>query len=105
MSADKREKEKLAKLAGHDWYSFADLQALGVITNWQTMASWQRDHGFPTGRLFGPNSGRWSRSEINAWLASRPVARAEFEDAGAPPSPPHRGAKSPPRDPAAGDAT
>jgi len=58
-----------------EWLSLADLQALGVITNWQTLKLWQEYYGFPLGRKLGPNSRRWSRDEVDTWLASRPVER------------------------------
>jgi hypothetical protein len=75
------QQEDAARRRAHaEWLSFADLQALGVIPNWTTLLAWQKDFGFPVGRLLGPNSRRWSRQEINVWLASRPVARADFGD-------------------------
>jgi hypothetical protein len=66
------------------WLSFNDLKRAGVVPNWQTLRSWQKDLkiGFPPGRLFGPNSRRWNKQhEIDPWLASRPTARSDFEDA------------------------
>ncbi len=58
-----------------DWLSFDDLQAMGVVSNWQTLADWQEKYGFPSGRLFGPNTRRWNRQhEIEPWLQSRPTA-------------------------------
>lgn len=57
------------------WLSFEDLKRSGTVPNWQTLRSWQDTLGFPLGRMLGPNSRRWARSEIVAWLAQRPVAR------------------------------
>jgi hypothetical protein len=67
--------DEAVKRAARLWLSFADLQAEGVTTNWQTLSVWVRNEGFPPGRLFGPNSRRWTREEINEWLASRPTTR------------------------------
>jgi hypothetical protein len=66
-----------------DWLSFNDLKRAGVVPNWPTLLAWQRDPKirFPLGRLFGPNTRRWDKQkEIDPWLASRPVTRADFED-------------------------
>ena len=59
-----------------EWLSFKDLQDAGILTNWQTLKLWQQNCGFPVGKLFGPNSRRWSKSEIDAWIASRPERAA-----------------------------
>jgi hypothetical protein len=67
-----------------EWLSFADLQAAGIVKNWQTLKNWQKDAKvrFPIGVLFAPNSRRWSRQRhIEPWLASRPVERDAFEGA------------------------
>ena len=64
--------------AGLDvWLSFRDLQKAGVVKNWPTLLSWQDDPkiAFPRGRLFGPNSRRWRKTEIDAWIELRPVSR------------------------------
>jgi predicted DNA-binding transcriptional regulator AlpA len=52
---------------------FADLKAAGIVRNRVTLARWQQLHGFPLGRLLGPNTRTWSPEEIQAWLASRPT--------------------------------
>jgi hypothetical protein len=59
------------------WLTFRDLQRAGVVKNWPTLLSWQRDPdiSFPRGKLFGANSRRWSQKEINEWISSRPVSR------------------------------
>jgi hypothetical protein len=59
-----------------DWVSFADLQAMGILPNWETLRQWQKNPkiGFPLGPLLGPNSRRWNwQTEISPWLASRPT--------------------------------
>jgi hypothetical protein len=52
------------------------LKAAGIVKNWQTLSNWINDPriGFPPGRLFGPNTRRWSkRADIDPWLESRPA--------------------------------
>ena len=66
------------------WLTFTDLKRAGVVDSWQTLLRWQNDPrvDFPKGRLFGPNSRRWSKQrEIDPWLESRPIERDAFEDA------------------------
>jgi hypothetical protein len=58
------------------WLSFDDLKNAGIVKNWQTLRNWQRDPqiGFPSGKLFGPNTRRWSkRHDIEPWVESRPT--------------------------------
>lgn len=60
------------------WLSFDDLKRAGIVNSWKTLGEWQRDKriGFPAGRLFAPNTRRWSKQhDIDPWLASRPVER------------------------------
>jgi hypothetical protein len=58
-----------------EWLSFQDLLNDGVVTSWQNMSEWQKRYGFPTGKLFGPNSRRFSRTEIDAWITVLRSAR------------------------------
>jgi hypothetical protein len=51
---------------------YGDLRARGIVKNRVTLANWIQNHGFPTGRLVGPNTRLWSEDEVEAWLASRP---------------------------------
>jgi hypothetical protein len=53
---------------------FSDLVARGILKNRVTLASWVLKHGFPPGRLIGPNTRAWTEDEIEAYLASRPAA-------------------------------
>jgi predicted DNA-binding transcriptional regulator AlpA len=53
---------------------YADLLALGIVSNRVTLANWIRDRGFPRGQLTGPNSRTWSEDEVQAWIDSRPTA-------------------------------
>jgi hypothetical protein len=60
------------------WLSFQDLKLLGIVDNWQTLKNWQSDPAikFPVGKLLGPNTRRWDKqTEIDPWLASRPIER------------------------------
>ena len=52
---------------------FRDLKERGVVNNHVTLSNWVREHGFPTGRMLGPNTRVWDESEVEAWLASRPT--------------------------------
>ena len=66
------------------WLSFDDLKRAGIVDSRKTLREWQRDPRirFPLGKLLAPNTRRWNkRSEIDPWLASRPVERAAFDDA------------------------
>jgi len=53
---------------------YADLRALGVVTNRATLGNWIRNLGFPSGQLTGPNSRTWGEAEVQAWIAKRPTA-------------------------------
>lgn len=54
---------------------FNDLKARGLVGNWPTLLRWIDREGFPPGRMLGANTRCWLESEIEDWLASRPVAR------------------------------
>jgi hypothetical protein len=54
---------------------FTDLKQRGICNNWQTLRRWVRDQKFPPGIMLGGNTRAWREDEIEAWLASRPVAR------------------------------
>jgi predicted DNA-binding transcriptional regulator AlpA len=51
---------------------FADLKSQGIIQNWTTLKRWQETEDFPSSIKLGPNTTVWLKSEIDAWLASRP---------------------------------
>ena len=63
------------------WLSFKDLRDANIVKNWETLGEWQRLLNFPAGRLLGPNTRRWTKTEIDEWLASRPATRSQLEDA------------------------
>jgi hypothetical protein len=76
-TADTADTDTAKRRVPRDWVSEADLEAMGIVENWQTLRAWQKDPaiGFPLGRLLGPNSRRWHwQTEIAPWLASRPTA-------------------------------
>ena len=52
---------------------FADLVALGIVSNRATLSNWVRKRGFPSGQLTGPNSRTWGQAEVEAWIARRPT--------------------------------
>jgi hypothetical protein len=53
-------------------YRFRDLKEAGIVKNWVTLKRWIEKHGFPPGRLLGPNTRVWTEAEIEAWFLSRP---------------------------------
>lgn len=54
---------------------FQDLKARGILSNRMTLKRWIDHHGFPCGRMIGPNSRAWTEEEVDAWLAERPSGR------------------------------
>jgi hypothetical protein len=54
-----------------------DLQERGIAMTHQAVRHMQLHEGFPLGRLLGPGTRVWTVSEINDWLASRPVEVSE----------------------------
>lgn len=57
-------------------WRFKDLQERRIVKCRPTLHRWIKQHGFPPGRLIGPNSRAWTSTEILAWLDSRPVGLA-----------------------------
>jgi hypothetical protein len=65
------------------WLSFDDLKRAGIVASRKTLRDWQRDPRvrFPLGKLFAPNTRRWSlQRDIGPWLHGRPVERDTFDD-------------------------
>jgi predicted DNA-binding transcriptional regulator AlpA len=56
---------------------FRDLKARGIVGNHPTLKRWVERQGFPPGRMLGPNTRAWLESEVEAWLASRPIKNTE----------------------------
>ncbi len=54
---------------------YPDLVARGVVRSRMTLKRLIDGQGFPTGVLLTPNCRAWTEAEVDAWLASRPVAR------------------------------
>lgn len=55
---------------------FNDLKARGIVSNWNTLLRWIEHEGFPPGRMAAANTRIWLESEIEDWIASRPLATA-----------------------------
>lgn len=53
---------------------FSDLKQRGIVRNWPTLTRWIDRDGFPPGRKLSANTRAWTEDEIEAWLASRPLA-------------------------------
>ena len=53
---------------------FRDLKESGIVASWPQLKRLQEGQGFPPGRMLSPNVRVWSQAEIDAWLASRPIA-------------------------------
>lgn len=59
---------------------FKHLQQRGIVDSWAQLRRLQEKHGFPLGRLLGPNTRTWDEDkEIEPWLASRPVTTPAHE--------------------------
>jgi predicted DNA-binding transcriptional regulator AlpA len=53
---------------------FRQLKERGVVGSWPQLKRLQEGQGFPPGRMLSPNVRAWTEEEIDAWLASRPIA-------------------------------
>jgi hypothetical protein len=53
---------------------YNELKSLRIVNNRVTLRNRIRDHGFPPGRLIGPNTRVWTQDEIKAYTDSRPTA-------------------------------
>ena len=64
------------------WLRFRDLKERRIVNSWPQLRHLIEKHGFPPGRMFGPNTRAWDEeTEIEPWLENRPTA-----------GPPRRGA-------------
>lgn len=61
---------------------FSDLKKRGIVNNRASLRNRILKHGFPPGRLIGPNTRAWTDEEIDEYTANCPVAPKA-----APPSP------------------
>jgi predicted DNA-binding transcriptional regulator AlpA len=50
---------------------FADLKAMGICSNWQTLGLWIRTQNFPEGIKLSLNTRVWPQSEVVQWIESR----------------------------------
>jgi Prophage CP4-57 regulatory protein (AlpA) len=56
---------------------FRDLKDRGIVSNWVSLKRRIERDGFPPGRMIGENTRAWLESEIDAWIASRPIEGPE----------------------------
>lgn len=54
--------------------NFTDLKARGIVGSRMTLWRLIKEHDFPPGLLISPNRRAWAEPDVDAWLASRPVA-------------------------------
>jgi len=54
-------------------WRFYDLRERGIVRSWPQLRRLQVAYGFPLGRLISPNTRTWLASEIDEWIATRPV--------------------------------
>jgi predicted DNA-binding transcriptional regulator AlpA len=52
---------------------FPDLQKRNIVKSWPQLKRLQERHGFPRGRMIGPNTRAFTEEEIDEWVATRPV--------------------------------
>jgi hypothetical protein len=52
---------------------FAGLKQRGIVNSWAQLARLQELHGFPAGRLIGPNTRTWTLEEVAEWYSTRPT--------------------------------
>jgi predicted DNA-binding transcriptional regulator AlpA len=56
---------------------FKDLQLRNIAKSWPQLRLMIDRYGFPPGFLLGVNSRAWRVSDVEQWLASRPVQPSE----------------------------
>jgi predicted DNA-binding transcriptional regulator AlpA len=54
---------------------FRDIRAAGIAKNWPTLSRLIDEEGFPRGVMLSPNMRAWLLTEVQDWLATRPVER------------------------------
>jgi predicted DNA-binding transcriptional regulator AlpA len=55
---------------------FGNLQERRIADSWAQLKRLIDRHGFPTGRMLGPNTRAWTDEEVEVWLANRPTANS-----------------------------
>jgi hypothetical protein len=56
------------------WIRYADLKRAGIVGNWTQLLRLIELQNFPPGTMLSPHVRAWTVSEIEDWLATRPVA-------------------------------
>jgi len=54
-------------------WRFSDLQARGIVGSRPQLKNLQVKNGFPEGQMLGDNTRAWRASDIEDWIAARPV--------------------------------
>jgi predicted pyridoxine 5'-phosphate oxidase superfamily flavin-nucleotide-binding protein len=54
---------------------FTDLVDANIVRNWPTLLRLIAENGFPVGVMLGRNTRAWVLAEVEAWLATRPMAK------------------------------
>jgi len=54
-------------------WRFSDLRARGIVGSRPQLKNLQVKNGFPLGQKLSPNTRTWLASEIEDWIATRPV--------------------------------
>lgn len=62
------------------YLSFKDLKDRGIVRNRVTLSRWIESQGFPQGVLLGPNTRRFSETEVENWLAERARVSAATDE-------------------------
>lgn len=65
------------------YLTFKDLQSLGIVSNWPTLARMIDSSGFPAGVRLSASKRAWSEDEVRTWLATRAIKPAVKTDVGA----------------------
>jgi hypothetical protein len=56
------------------WIRYADLKRAGIVGNWTQLLRLIELQNFPCGTLLSPHVRAWRVSEVERWLADRPLA-------------------------------
>jgi predicted DNA-binding transcriptional regulator AlpA len=66
------------------YLTFKDLQSLGIVSNWPTLARMIEGAGFPAGVRLSAAKRAWNEDEVKAWLSTRaiqPTAKLDASEA------------------------
>ena len=56
---------------------FADLKAMGIVSNWMTLKRWIEKENFPPGIKLGANTTAFPKDQVMQWVATRPTKGGE----------------------------